>query len=244
MTGKGGAGVVASECPAEPLVLVDPEALRLGVRAMYMVLRGPPVSSLDPTVLDGELEALAAHVRSRYTLESLKDDPVVRAYRSFYWRIGIDPTKTRPSSEALVRRLLRTGRLPRINPLVDAGNIASARHMVPIGLYDLDRAAPPLRLTLARGGEEFHPIGGGPEALRPGTPILVDSRGTVMHVYPHRDSVHTAIAPGTTRALALAAGVPGVPLSRLRETLQDLARLARLLGWDSCPSAYPAPTGE
>lgn len=36
-------------------------------------------------------------VRAKYTIETLKDNPTVRAYRDFYWRLGIDPTKTRPS---------------------------------------------------------------------------------------------------------------------------------------------------
>ncbi|RLI77804.1 hypothetical protein DRP07_11825, partial [Archaeoglobales archaeon] len=50
-------------------------------------------------------------IKNNYNLENLKDHPVVRAYRDFYWRIGIDPTKQRPSSEALLRRGLK-GNIP------------------------------------------------------------------------------------------------------------------------------------
>jgi DNA/RNA-binding domain of Phe-tRNA-synthetase-like protein len=62
-----------------------------------------------------------ARRRLSLTLPSLKDHPIIRAYRDFYWRLGIDPTKQRPSSEGLARRLLAQGRLPRINSVVDAG---------------------------------------------------------------------------------------------------------------------------
>src|SRR4030067_3044100 len=57
----------------------------------------------------GDLEAykaeVLARVRASYTLESVKDVPELRAYRDFFWRVGIDPTKTRPAAEALVRRI-------------------------------------------------------------------------------------------------------------------------------------------
>lgn len=217
--------------PDDPfgILEVSPDAARLGIKVAVMTacLAGEPG---DPRVLEREIEWLEEWARSAYTLESLREDPVVRAYRRFYWRIGVDPTKTRPSSEALVRRLLR-GRFPRISPVVDAGNIASARSMIPIGLYDLDRAKPPLRIVLSRGGEVFEPIGGGREELPPGLPILVDSQGLVMHLYPHRDSVHTMIRPETRRLLALFAGVRGVGEDRLRMAIAILVSLLQGLGW-------------
>ncbi|ALL00937.1 hypothetical protein Pyrde_0889 [Pyrodictium delaneyi] len=215
------------------IVVVEEPARGLGIRVAYSLAWGKPVSELDPGPLRAEEERLLEELKSRYSLETLRNDPVVRAYRDFYWRIGIDPTKTRPSSEALVRRALR-GRWPRINPVVDAGNIASARYMVPIGLYDAGQFQPPARITLAQGGEEFHPIGGDPERLEKGTPIMIDSRDVVMHLYPHRDSRETMIRPETRCILILAAGVPGVEQTRLEAAVREVQRLLGLLGWQSC----------
>jgi DNA/RNA-binding domain of Phe-tRNA-synthetase-like protein len=152
--------MTCSLCPRlSELLRIDEPAARLGIHVAYTVACGEPVGSLDSSTLDDEITRLLSELRSRYTIDSLKDDRLVRAYRDFYWRIGVDPTKTRPSSEALVRRILR-GRFPRIHPIVDAGNAASAATMVPIGLYDVRYFRPPLRLTVARGGEVFNPIGG------------------------------------------------------------------------------------
>ncbi|MEM2412537.1 MAG: hypothetical protein QW447_02425, partial [Candidatus Bathyarchaeia archaeon] len=53
--------------------------------------------------------AAYAEVKAKYDIEKLKENPVVRAYRDFYWKLGIDPTKTRPSGEALLRRVLHGG---------------------------------------------------------------------------------------------------------------------------------------
>ena len=188
-------------------------------------------------ILDTEVRRLLEEIPKAYDLKSLRNDPVVRAYRKFYWRIGIDPTKTRPASEALVRRVLR-GSFPRINPVVDAGNIASVETLVPIGIYDLSRAEPPFKIILSRGGEVFRPIGGEPERLPPNIPIFIDARGTVMHVYPHRDSIDTMIREDTEEVLIVAAGVPDVPVSTVRKAAVRVAELLVKLGWSWCETAH------
>lgn len=177
-----------------------------------------------------ELERVETSLRSRFkSLEELKENPVVRAYRSFYWRIGVDPTKVRPSGEALARRVLGGRGLKPIDPIVDAGNLASAETLVPIGLYDTDRVPGDLLFTLSKGDEEFLPIGGGTEKLNAGLPLLY-SEGIVMHLYPHRDSRLTAISPSTTKVVGVSAGVPGVEKTLVLEALGKLLRNLSSLG--------------
>jgi len=76
-----------------------------------------------------ELEKVVyEEVRTKYNIETLKDNPTVRAYREFYWKLDIDPTKTRPSGEALPRRVLHGKELPRISTVVDAYNLFNENH--------------------------------------------------------------------------------------------------------------------
>lgn len=217
----------------ETLLTVSDDARSLGIFVAYTIAWCRDVCEYRDDPLREDIEAMTKLVKSRYSLEGLKNDPVVRAYRDFYWRIGIDPTKTRPSSEALVRRALRN-QFPRIHPVVDAGNIASAETMVPIGLYDLDRARPPFRIVLSRGGEVFRGIGGKVEVLEKGVPILIDSQGTVMHIYPHRDSVDTMVRETTQRILIVAAGVPRVPKDLVQHATVRVAELLQKIGWVWC----------
>ena len=63
---------------------------------------------------------------------------ITAAVRTMYKRVGLDPTKTRPSSEALLRRVRKGDELPRINSLVDVINWCSLESQLPFGLYDLD----------------------------------------------------------------------------------------------------------
>ncbi|MEM3823416.1 MAG: phenylalanine--tRNA ligase beta subunit-related protein, partial [Candidatus Bathyarchaeia archaeon] len=88
-------------------------------------------------------------VRAKYNLETLKDNPVVRAYRDFYWKLNIDPTKTRPSGEALLRRVLHGDDLPRISTVVDAYNLASMKTIIPISGFDKDHINPPFEVRFA-----------------------------------------------------------------------------------------------
>ncbi|MCD6244824.1 MAG: hypothetical protein J7J65_06320 [Candidatus Korarchaeota archaeon] len=194
---------------------VKDDAAGLGIFVAYNMVEGVKVGPLED---DLYLREAAERIRSKYTLQKLREDPIVRAYRDFYWRIGIDPTKTRPSSEAMVRRVLRGGSFPRINNVVDAGNVASALTLVPIGLYDLDKVRGPMTLRLARPGEIFHPIGGGEEVLEGGEPVLADEE-EVLFLYPHRDSRKTMITSSTTKVVVLGAGVPGVEVPRVRKAV-------------------------
>ncbi|MDK6028765.1 phenylalanine--tRNA ligase beta subunit-related protein [Ignisphaera sp. 4213-co] len=212
---------------------VDDDAKKLGIFVSYTIswlVEEKPFASYP---FEDDVKNLLDYLKNRYTLDSLKNDAVVRAYRDFFWRIGIDPTKVRPASEALVRRGLR-GSFPRISPVVDAGNIASAYTMVPIGMYDLAYASPPFRITISRGGEVFKPIGGGEERLGKGIPIFVDSKNLVMHIYPHRDSVETMIRNTTREVLIVGAGVPNVETNLVKKAVEIVAQLLEKIGWSWC----------
>ncbi|MEM0215305.1 MAG: phenylalanine--tRNA ligase beta subunit-related protein [Archaeoglobaceae archaeon] len=176
-------------------------------------VRGVEVAKKDSESMKLLREVLEK-LKEKYSVEKLKDDPVVRAFRDFYWRIGIDPTKQRPSSEALLRRGLK-GEIPLINNVVDAGNIASMETLIPIGLYDIAKIKGNLELRYAKKGEVFCPIGGKDEALEENQIVLADEE-KILHVYPYRDSRLTMVSNTTKDVLIVACGVPGVEAERVK----------------------------
>jgi len=178
-----------------------------------------------------EVERLEAEVfeeiRRRYTLESLKHDPVVRAYRDFYWRLSIDPTKQRPASEALIRRILGGGNIWRVNKFVNSYNLASAITGVTLGAYDMGKIRGGLTVRFAEPGEPFQGIGmSSPKPLN-GNEIVVSDEEGVVSIYPYRDSERTKITEETQEALLIAYGVPGVQVSLLEEAINATDRIAR-----------------
>ena len=72
-----------------------------------------------------------------------------------YRRVGLDPTKTRPSNEALLRRVRRGDPFPRVNALVDAVNLCSLEWQLPYGVYDRRRIGGPVTLRLGADGEDY-----------------------------------------------------------------------------------------
>jgi len=216
----------------DEIIDVGSEVKHLGVNLSYTIAWGSR-ASMKAQVVDEVVKQLMVTIPSKLNLEGLKFNAVVRAYRDFYWRIGIDPTKVRPSSEALVRRVLR-GNFPRIDPVVDAGNVASVETLVPIGIYDLRKVKLPLNLTLSVGGEVFLPIGGDSEVLPAGIPVLKDSAGRVVHLYPHRDCKETMVTNETEEVVIVSAGVPNVDLNLIKKATERTAEILSLMGWGWC----------
>ena len=172
----------------------------------------------EPEGFDSIIESVTSKLGS----SDLREHPLIKPYRKFMWRIGIDPTKVRPSHEALLRRLLFRREFPRINTVVDAGNLASIEAMIPIGLYNMELLKPPLLLRRARSGEVFEPIGGKLRKLQ-GNEIVLSDAEKILHIFPYRDSQKTMIVEGIRDVLVVAAGVPGVP----EEDVVKAAVLAR-----------------
>ncbi|MHC1590014.1 MAG: B3/B4 domain-containing protein [Candidatus Hecatellaceae archaeon] len=167
-------------------------------------------------------EELVEEVKGRYSLETLGSLPTFKAYRAFFWKIGIDPTKNRPAAEALIRRILRGNPPPTINTLVDAYNLASIKTEIALAAFDVDGLKGSLTMRFASQGEEFLGIGmSKPLSLRGGEIVISDSEKLVA-IYPYRDAENTKVTEGTGDVLILVCGVPGIP----REKLDYAGRVA------------------
>jgi DNA/RNA-binding domain of Phe-tRNA-synthetase-like protein len=179
------------------------------VRAGVLWLADARVTE-DDARLAGALAAAEAGVRAHPPEETT-------AVRTMYKRVGLDPTKTRPSSEALLRRVKKGDSLPRINAMVDVCNWCSLEFQLPYGLYDLahiegDR----IDLRLGRDRESYPGIR--KDDVHVGGRIcLADGRGPFGN--PTSDSARTMVTTATTRALV----VVFAPRS------MDEARLTRVL---------------
>ena len=172
----------------------------------------PPLKALN--------DEIVRSIRERYTLERIKDEPLFRAYRDFFWRVGVDPTRTRPASEALVRRILSGKVLPTINTAVDAYNLASVRTGIPIAAFDADTLSGALAMRFAEEGEAFLGIGmATPITLHKNQVILADE-DAIVAVYPYRDSDTTKITLATTRVHIVACGVPGIEREKVRSAYE------------------------
>lgn len=153
--------------------------------------------------------------KTKYNLETLKDLPVFRAYRTFFWRLGIDPTKVRPAAEALRRRILLGKEIPKINNVVDCYNLASIKTGISIGAFDLDKLKGELKLRFAELGEKFLGIGFEHELELKGNELVVADSEKIIAIYPYRDAEHTKVTEHTKNIYLLFCGAPGIELKEL-----------------------------
>ena len=122
----------------------------------------------------------------------------VNRARELYRRFGTDPTKTRPSSEALLRRIKKGESLPRINSLVDVANAMSVQLQVPVGLYDLGKVkGEELAIRLGADGESYEGIGKVRVNVA-GRICVADAAGPIGN--PSADSARTMITTDTETA--------------------------------------------
>ncbi len=165
-------------------------------------------------------QKISDSIRNAHSLESIKDDSVITRYRDFYWhKLHVDPTKIRPSAEALIRRILSQKEIPKINPLVDAYNWASIASHIPMGAYDLSTVMLPLQLRFTKFQEVFNPIGKPAAVLDSDTLILSDSDAIILCQYPYRDSQRTMVGVHSQEILVIAYGVPGIMHDQLQKAL-------------------------
>ena len=149
---------------------------------------------VTPPREDFELEVK----RATQAVRSGELPPLDRA-RGLYRRFGTDPTRMRPSSEALLRRIKKGEPLPRINSLVDVANALSVQLQVPVGLYDLARVSgDELVIRLGKDGEAY--VGIGKERVNvSGRLCVADAEGPCGN--PSADSARTMITTSTENAV-------------------------------------------
>ena len=154
-----------------------------------------------------EIHALEDRFRQELTTESLKDLPSIAATRRVYKACGKDPSRYRPASEQLIRRMLQGKELYQIDTLVDLINLASIAYGYSIGGFDADKfVGDTLTLGVGREGEPYEGIGRGMLNIA-GLPVYRDAEGGVGT--PTSDHERTKMTLATTHLVVLINGYDG-----------------------------------
>jgi DNA/RNA-binding domain of Phe-tRNA-synthetase-like protein len=200
-----------------PMLLSIADEWRDRVRTGALELAELVVREHDP-LLAAELADCGARWRETAQGRPSGALPEVEQARRLYKDLGIDPTKTRPSSESLLRRALKGEALASVNTFVDAVNLCSLKHQLSYGAYDLACIEPPV--VLRRGVEDE-----GYEGIRKGfihlggRPALVDGQGAFGN--PTSDSARTMVTTETREALVVVYAPRTLGQERLALVLDD-----------------------
>ncbi|WP_413799769.1 B3/4 domain-containing protein [Streptomyces iranensis] len=191
------AAVWLESATIDPAVL----ALRPDYRALLItaegLLPGPGDELSERLLADAESAA-----RERFGDGPVEEHPHLAAWREAFRAFGAKPQRTRPSAEALLRRV--SAGLPRVDRLTDIYNAISVGHVIPLGGEDLDHYVGAARLVRAEGGETFETTAGGEPVIEhpaPGEVVWRDDTGATCRRWNWRQCTRTRLTHDTTRAM-------------------------------------------
>lgn len=160
---------------------------------------------LDPLLAEAE-----ARVR-------ITPPPESASVRTMYKKVGIDPTRTRPSNEALLRRVRKGDTIPRINSAVDIVNWCSLEFQLPYGLYDASKIDGGVTMRLGHDGEKYAGIRKDDVNVA-GRITVADAVGAFGN--PTSDSARTMVTPGATELLVVVYTPREIPRTQLDRVLR------------------------
>jgi DNA/RNA-binding domain of Phe-tRNA-synthetase-like protein len=205
-------------------IFIDPAVMELRPDYTAVII---VAERLRPGPSDEASEAMlaTAETEARKALADgiAADLEPVAAWRQAYQAFGAKPKRTRPSVEALLRRV--DGGLPRIDRLTDVYNAMSLRHLLPIGGEDLDLYRGPARLVRAAGDEPFDTMRDGQPVVEhpePGEVIWRDDAGVTCRAWNWRQCVRTRITHSTTSAVFILDGLAELGADGLEAARNDL----------------------
>jgi len=171
------------------------------------------------------LDSLLAEAEARVRTTPPAD---VASVRTMYKKVGIDPTKTRPSNEALLRRVRRGDTIPRINSAVDIVNWCSLEFQLPYGLYDFSKVSGPVTMRLGTEGESYPGIRKDDVNVA-GRITVADDVGAFGN--PTSDSARTMVTPSSTELLIVVYAPAEIAKAQIERVLSTTAeRFAQITG--------------
>ena len=176
---------------------MDIEIKLPGVKLGIVEGHGVTVEALHPD-LTKLLDQVCVRKQKEFTVESLAEAEPIRAVRGLFRSWGMDPSKYRPASEALLRRVVQGKGLYRVSNVVDASNLVSIETGWPLGCYDRSRIRSPVLFRHGAAGERYERVGREMWHLE-GRPVLADADGPFGS--PVSDSTRSMITESTREAL-------------------------------------------
>lgn len=150
------------------------------------------------------------------------DHPHIIAWRQVFSAFGAKPKKYHCSAEALIKRVLKDGDLPKINHFVDIYNCLSMKHVIPFGGEDRDALTSDTILTFAEGTEQFLTGAGENEPPEPGEVVWADDDEVVCRRWNWRQGQKTAMTESTTNAYFVIEVVEPFTIDHINAAADDL----------------------
>ncbi|MER5360811.1 phenylalanine--tRNA ligase beta subunit-related protein [Streptomyces sp. NPDC002785] len=194
-------------------------------RTVFLLVQGIKNGEAWPETEEA-LAGLEADVRQGLRHIPDENESAISVWHELLRSFGTNPRRARPSIDALGRRLRKSGRLPRVSPLVDTCNLVSLTYMLPTGGFDLSAFHTGFELRFAQPDDVYVPLGEPDKTETPleGEVVYADGRQVMTRHWNHRDSDVTKVTARTRDAVLLLEGIaPAVSAETLLRARRELA---------------------
>ncbi|WP_019121766.1 B3/B4 domain-containing protein [Brevibacillus massiliensis] len=178
--------------------------------------------SESPKMLRGRINLFVESLRIEHEPAKLTEIEGIREWRAAFKRLGIDPSRYRPSSEALLRRLIQGNPFHLVNSAVDVNNFLSIHYALPYGIYDLSKLSGQVVCRLGTETDAYEALNGR-EVQMKGKLLLADEEGAFGS--PIVDSVRTSVKDGASQLLQVIFFHPMLSVKQQDEIIGSTARM-------------------
>lgn len=197
-----------------------------GVKIGVFYAKGIITERANPRV-ESFVQSIEQRILSDPNSVSLDNTPAILTWRKIYQSFGCSPKKI-SSIESLIGRILETKKLPRINSVVDLYNGISAKYLLPMAAYNMDKIVGDMELRYSKKGEQFSPLGlKQGEKTKNGEVIYVDEQKVICRRWNNMDCDQTKITPDSTNIIFFMDGAPIVSEDSIQKALDDLSSCAQ-----------------
>jgi lysyl-tRNA synthetase class 2 len=168
-------------------------------------------------------------IKLDFTPEAVAKHPLISPWRTAYSEFGSKPSSYHCSVESLMKNILKEKATPKINKSVDISNYLSLKHLVPMGVQDIDKIKGNISLTLSKGTETFVPLGSkNKESPDKGEVIYKDSDEVLCRRWNWRDSEKAKVDDTAKNVIYYIDALPPVNKAKIKEILRDIIDLLNM----------------
>ncbi len=206
---------------------VTDEVKALGVRGVYLAMGDLANRDTDPG-FEQLRDAVLTRIKTELTPDGINQDPVLRGFRDLHAAVGFSNRQYVSAPENLLTNLLRAGRFPHVNLLVDIYNLVAVETRIALGAHDIARVDGNIHLRMTRGDEGYWPIGSpAPNRTRPGGYAYVDDANDVLCMLEVRQVEKTRATVETRESFYIVQGNAEAGLDVVRSAANQLVALTK-----------------
>jgi prolyl-tRNA synthetase len=192
------------------------------LRPLIIHFTGLKIKESEKKLTD-RLSKLFLDIRKEIGPDEINKKSEVLQVRDMFSANGMSPSKFKPSSEKLVRRVIKGEEIPLVNNLVDINNYLSLKYLVPVGVSKaniLDFSSVEIRLGETK--EKYEGVAG-KEVDADKKIVVSDKKG--IFTAPTEESQKTAIDSNTKEALMILYFPSSTDESTIKEAQKDALNL-------------------